>query len=108
MVGPEPKVRVYVAVEQASERFLNVLTNVNLPKALALQFQNQHGIKTVSAIVLKDACARVGRPDDLEIAMVLILEIICSANSAQCLSRLQICQIRGVPVGLILVDRSLL
>ena len=40
--------------------------------------------------------------------MVLVLEIICSANFAQCLSRLQIRQIRRVSFGFILVDRSFL
>jgi hypothetical protein len=40
--------------------------------------------------------------------MVLSLEIICSANFAEHLPRLQIRQICGVSIGLILLDRSFL
>ena len=42
MLGPKPKVRVDVPVEQASECFLNVVTDVNLPKGFAIQFQDKN------------------------------------------------------------------
>ena len=49
VIEPEPKVRAHVSLEQAVERFLNVFTDAVLAKALALQFQNHHGIKTLDA-----------------------------------------------------------
>ena len=49
VIESELKVRAHVSLEQAVERFLNVFTDAVLAKALALQFQNHHGIKTLDA-----------------------------------------------------------